>query len=71
MRHLVSYIMQRQKILVHKTPPGGGEGVYRQPKVYIFGRISMIRLYMLRSYSGTDLSLNPVLMAFVQRFGTK
>ena len=44
MRHFVSYIMQFQKILVYKTRPGGGEGVYSQLKVYSDGRISMMRL---------------------------
>ena len=36
-----------------------------------FGRISMMRLKYVGSCSGTDLSLNPVLMAFVQRFNSQ
>ena len=34
MSHFVAYILQFQEIIVYKIPPGGGEGVYSQPKVY-------------------------------------
>ena len=35
MSHFVAYILQFQEIIVYKIPPGGGRGVYSQPKVYI------------------------------------
>ena len=34
MSHFVAYILQFQEIIVYKIPPGGGRGVYSQPKVY-------------------------------------
>ena len=34
MSHFVAYILQFQEIIVYKIPPGGGSGVYSQPKVY-------------------------------------
>ena len=34
MSHFVAYILQFQEIIVYKIPPGGGEEVYSQPKVY-------------------------------------
>ena len=36
MSHFVAYILQFQEIIVYKIPPGGGRGVYSQPKVYNF-----------------------------------
>ena len=35
MSHFVAYILQFQEIIVYKIPPGGGRGVYSQPKVYL------------------------------------
>ena len=32
--YFVSYIIQFQKIIVYKIPPGGGRGVYSQLKAY-------------------------------------
>ena len=37
MSHFVAYILQFQEIIVSKIPPGGGRGVYSQPKVYSKG----------------------------------
>ena len=34
MSHFVVYILSFHEIIVYKISPGGGEGVYCQPKVY-------------------------------------
>ena len=42
MSHFVAYILQFQEIIVYKIPPGGGRGVYSQPKVYKYVRLKNI-----------------------------
>ena len=45
MSHFVAYILQFQEIIVYKIPPGGGEGVCSQPKVYIVSCLVHVKVF--------------------------